>query len=148
MIAVCALKPLLPLLTVWALTGVPDAVSLQAAADANNVPHDVMLPVALVETRLSLDPTVRSNMGAVGRMQILPRVWRHYSRECWNAARDYADNVACGAQVLRHYANVCADDWPCATALYYGLGRQTHAYITAVERARGRLWWRAVVAEV
>ena len=117
---ICAAKLLAPMLLAWRLTGHADALALADAGRMFNVPPSVMWATAYSETRYSaFRNTQVSPAGAVGRMQILPRVWN------WQCGRVYGQryynrNIHCGALVLRYYLARCDEDIRCAAFGYVG----------------------------
>jgi hypothetical protein len=82
---------------------IADAAVRQAYA--LQIPPALVLGVMLTENT-TLKPAARSNVGAQGLMQIMPRLWkpvlgRHYG---WNL-RDDATNVRYGIHILRYMHN-------------------------------------------
>jgi len=121
----CALAFLLPWLAAWHLTGHPDALALADAARMFDVPPGVMFAVAFAETHHSPRNTEVSRRGAVGRMQVLPRVWSWQCGPVWGRNR-YQHNIHCGALILRFYLTRCHEDVRCAAWHYVG-GDSTYA---------------------
>jgi hypothetical protein len=82
---------------------IADAAVRQAYA--LQIPPALVLGVMLTENT-TLKPTARSNVGALGLMQIMPRLWkpvlgRRYGRDL----RDDATNVRYGIYILRYMHN-------------------------------------------
>jgi soluble lytic murein transglycosylase-like protein len=82
---------------------IADAAVRQAYA--LQIPPALVLGVMLTENT-TLKPTARSNVGAQGLMQIMPRLWkpvlgRRYGRDL----RDDATNVRYGIHILRYMLN-------------------------------------------
>jgi hypothetical protein len=80
---------------------IADAAVRQAYA--LEIPPALVLGVMLTENT-TLKPSARSNVGAQGLMQIMPRMWkpvlgRHYGHNL----RDDATNVRYGIHILRHF---------------------------------------------
>ena len=83
---------------------IADAAVRQAYA--NRIPPALVLGVMLTENT-TLKPTARSNVGAQGLMQIMPKLWRpvlghRFGRDL----RDDATNVRYGIYILRHMHNL------------------------------------------
>ena len=129
---ICAFTFVLPWLAAWQVSGHADALALAAAARTYDVPPAVMFAIAYAETGHSVRNTEVSRMGAVGRMQVLPRVWGRQCGRVWGRDR-YERNVHCGALILRAYLTRCAEDIHCAAWHYVG-GDSTYAR-RAVERS-------------
>jgi soluble lytic murein transglycosylase-like protein len=129
---ICAFSFALPWLAAWQISGHADAVALAAAARTYDVPPGVMFAIAYAETGHSVRNTEVSRMGAVGRMQVLPRVWGRQCGRVWGRGR-YERNVYCGALILRAYLTRCSEDIRCAAWHYVG-GDSTYAR-RAVERS-------------
>ncbi|HVH11293.1 MAG TPA: transglycosylase SLT domain-containing protein [Gemmatimonadales bacterium] len=121
----CAVEFLLPWLAAWHLSGHPDALALADAAQMFEVPPGVMFAIADAETRHSTRNTEVSRKGAVGRMQVLPRVWSRRCGPVWGQSR-YERNIACGAMILRFYLARCHEEVRCAAWHYVG-GDATYA---------------------
>jgi transglycosylase-like protein with SLT domain len=79
---------------------IADAAVRQAYA--LQIPPALVLGVMLTENT-TLTPTARSNVGAQGLMQIMPRLWKPVfgNRYGWNL-RDDATNVRYGIHILRY----------------------------------------------
>jgi hypothetical protein len=79
---------------------IADAAVRQAYA--LHIPPALVLGVMLTENT-TLKPTARSSVGALGLMQIMPRLWRPVfaRRYGWNL-RDDATNVRYGIHILRY----------------------------------------------
>ena len=122
---VCAAEFLLPWLAAWQLSGHPDAVALADAARTFDVPPAVMFAIAYAETHHSIRNTEVSRVGAVGRMQVLPRAWGWQCGPLWGRSR-YQPNIYCGALVLRFYLARCHEEVRCAAYHYVG-GDSTYA---------------------
>ena len=121
----CAVEFLLPWLAAWHLSGHPDGLALADAARTFEVPAGVMFAIANAETRHSARNTEVSRRGAVGRMQVLPRVWNRQCGPVWGRSR-YVRNIHCGALILRFYLAQCHEDVQCAAWHYVG-GDSTYA---------------------
>jgi hypothetical protein len=81
-------------------TQVPFGSIIYSEAKKNNVPPELVAAVAHTESKFK--PTARSNRGAIGLMQLVPRTGR------WFGARDLtnpADNIAAGAKYLRYLSD-------------------------------------------
>ena len=122
---VCAFKFVLPMLAAWQVSGHPDALALADAGRAYDVPQSVMFAIAYAETHHSIRNTEVSRAGAVGRMQVLPRVWGRQCGHVWGRPR-YEHNIHCGALILRSYLARCDEDIRCAAWHYVG-GDSTYA---------------------
>jgi len=119
MVSVTTARWLQPLLLAWQLSGHPDGGPLAAAARDYNVPPSVMWAVARAETYHSIANVEVSRRQAVGRMQVLPRVWYSTCGRTWGPHR-YTANIRCGALILRHYLSRCHEDVRCAAWRYVG----------------------------
>jgi len=78
-------------------TQVPFGSIIYSEAKKNNVAPELVAAVAHTESKFK--PTARSNRGAIGLMQLVPRTGR------WFGARDLtnpADNISAGAKYLRY----------------------------------------------
>jgi soluble lytic murein transglycosylase-like protein len=82
---------------------IADAAVRQAYA--LEIPPALVLGVMLTENT-TLKPTARSNVGALGLMQIMPRLWRPVlGRRYGRDLRDDATNVRYGIYILRYMHN-------------------------------------------
>jgi soluble lytic murein transglycosylase-like protein len=80
---------------------IADAAVRQAYA--LEIPPALVLGVMLTENT-TLKPTARSNVGAMGLMQIMPRMWRPVlGRRYGHNLRDDATNVRYGVHILRYF---------------------------------------------
>lgn len=96
---------------------------------------ELLASVVMVES--SFRKNVRSITGAVGPAQVRPDLWRHF---CGGDLHDPEQNLYCGALILRHYRDVCADTTAnsltlaeeCALRAYnVGLGNRNNVYFLA-----------------
>jgi len=81
-------------------TQVPFGSIIYSEAKKNNVAPELVAAVAHTESKFK--PTARSNRGAIGLMQLVPRTGR------WFGARDLtnpADNISAGAKYLRYLSD-------------------------------------------
>lgn len=93
------------------------AATLVREASAVGVEPRLLLAVLLVENPW-LDPDIRSSVGAVGLMQVMP-----VHRGGWSCGYDLEDidtNVCLGARVFRHYLDRTAGDLERALLRYNG----------------------------
>jgi hypothetical protein len=83
---------------------IADAAVRQAYA--NGIPPALVLGVMLTENT-TLTPAARSNVGAQGLMQIMPRLWRPVlGHRFGHNLRDDATNVRYGIYILRYMHNL------------------------------------------
>jgi hypothetical protein len=83
---------------------IADAAVRQAYA--NRIPPALVLGVMLTENT-TLTPSARSNVGAQGLMQIMPRLWRPVlGQRFGHNLRDDATNVRYGIYILRYMHNL------------------------------------------
>ena len=96
---------------------------------------ELLASVVMVES--SFRKKVRSATGAVGPAQVRPDLWRQF---CGGDLYDPEQNLYCGALILRHYRDVCADTTPdsltlaeeCALRAYnVGFGNRNNVYFLA-----------------
>lgn len=119
MVVTTTARWLQPVLLAWQLSGHPDGAPLAAAARDYNVPPSLMWAVAGAETRHSIRNVEVSRRQAVGRMQVLPRVWYSKCGRAWGPHR-YTANIRCGALILRVYLSRCNENVRCAAWHYVG----------------------------
>jgi len=95
------------------------------------------LLASVVMTESSFRKNARSSTGAVGPAQVRPDLWRQF---CGTDLYDPEQNLYCGAQILRHYRDVCAGASPdsltlaeeCALRAYnVGFGNRNNVYFLA-----------------
>lgn len=111
---------------------------LEASARQNLEP-ELLATVVMVES--SFRRQARSVVGAIGPAQVRPNLWLEV---CGGDLHDPEQNVYCGALVLRHYWDLCADHAgegsrsveACALAAYnVGFSHRNHVdYVDAVDR--------------
>lgn len=96
---------------------------------------ELLASVVMVESSFRKD--ARSVTGAVGPAQVRPDLWRQF---CGGDLYDPEQNLYCGALILRHYRDVCADATPdsltlaeeCALRAYnVGFGNRNNVYFVA-----------------
>ena len=123
---------------------VPFGSIIYSEAKKNNVAPELVAAVAHTESKFK--PTARSNRGAIGLMQLVPRTGRTFgARDLMNPA----DNIMAGAKYLRYLSDRFNGDQQKIIAAYNaGEGnvrrfggvppfRETHNYIRRVRAAMG-----------
>lgn len=128
-IALLALQYALPL----------DTMALKQAANEARVPVAVVYAVKYMETRVGraeralgpgrevCDPMCHRVCREIGPMQVNPCI--HFDLPGCNALKVYAQNLTCGAGILRfHYERTCS--WQKAIEKYNGSGYQARIYVS------------------
>lgn len=107
---------------------------LEASVRQNLAPE---LLASVVMTESSFRKEARSVTGAVGPAQVRPDLWRQF---CGGDLHDPEQNLYCGALILGHYRDVCADGSQdsltlaeeCALRAYnVGFGNRNNVYFLA-----------------
>lgn len=96
-----------------------------AEAMKQGVPPALVIGVMRVENDV-FKSSARSVVGAVGLMQIMPRVWLPVfgPRHGWDLEND-TTNVRTGVAILAHYVRAAGGDWETAMLRYNGCVRST-----------------------
>ena len=89
------------------------AAPILEASHRQQLPADLLAALVFVES--SFRPNVVSQAGAVGPAQIRPIYWADH---CGVDLLEPAQNIHCGAMVLRHYLDQCRGDLRCALRRY------------------------------
>lgn len=92
---------------------VPFGSIIYDEAKKNDLPPELL--AAVVQTESQFVPTARSNRGAVGLMQLVPRTGRWLGADNLN---DPAQNIQAGAKYLRYLTDRFAGDQQMAIAAY------------------------------
>lgn len=118
-------------------------VALALVRNAHEVGVDprILLAVLLVENPW-IDPEIRSPVGAVGLMQVMPLHRGHWP-PCESDLEDIEANICYGARIFAHYYNVANHDIEEALLRYNGCVNGTntpncHAYPEHVFARAGR----------
>jgi soluble lytic murein transglycosylase-like protein len=117
------------------------AVSLVREANAVELEPRLLLAVLLVENPW-LDPEIRSSVGAIGLMQIMP-IHRGGWSMCGPDLEDVEDNICHGANIFAHYFRASGGDVDVALLRYNGCVNGTntpncHQYPNHVFARAGR----------
>lgn len=117
------------------------AVALVREANTVGLQPRLLLGVLLVENPW-LDPAIRSPVGAIGLMQVMP-VHRGGWRDCGSDLEDIDSNICHGARIFAHYFNQAGGNVDRALLRYNGCVRGTntpncHQYPNHVFARAGR----------
>lgn len=97
-------------------------------ADKQGVDSTLAVAVALEETRLT--EGLKSNKGAIGPLQVLPKYWCD--------KRKYCDPIEAGVRALRYYVNH-SPEYKDALRKYAGAGVRARKYSSRVMRTYSHL---------
>lgn len=111
---------------------------IEKSADDHKVPSSLI--AALVQIESEFKSNKRSQFGAVGLTQVMPKVW---GKQC-NLRTD-AGNIDCGAKILAHYYDL-SGDWQKALA-YYNVGPGRYGK-SSVARKVGHRYAKNVMASM
>ncbi|NLC22251.1 MAG: lytic transglycosylase domain-containing protein [Halomonadaceae bacterium] len=87
---------------------------IEEASQLSGVPVEHLS--VLIATESSFRYRAESWAGAIGPAQVMPKFWSEF---CDSDLYDPRENIICGARVLAHYRESCADaGWTCAFKKY------------------------------
>lgn len=101
----------------------------------NDVPPEII--ISIIATESSFRRNVKSHVGAIGPMQVLPSAWESLNYD----PSDFYDNIQMGGYIIKKYKDSCGN-WKCAFKAYnvgignYKRNKQLPAqkrYITKIE---------------
>lgn len=101
-----------------------DSLATFAVREAymNKVPPALVFGVMMIENP-SMRSNARSNVGAVGLMQIYPKVWRELGKKFGTNLKNDETNLRYGVFILSHFLDRANDTLSAESTLRYGLLR-------------------------